>query len=176
MKKARKTPSNEHPIGRIAGLFGLRGELKCDPTSAGRAVCSPGAEVRLEIHGRSETVRLASVREHGGRLLVAFEGVPDATAAQRYVGGEFFAPREQLDVGDDEYLDVDLVGCTVASADGREYGAVERVEHFPASDMLVVAGRMLPMVRAFVREIDVAAKRIVVDVPPGLLDDEGASP
>ncbi|MDE2483096.1 MAG: 16S rRNA processing protein RimM [bacterium] len=173
MTMARKTPSNEHPIGRIAGLFGLRGELKCDPTSAGRAVFLRGAELRLELDGRSERVRIASVREHGGRLLVALDGVPDATAAQRYVGGEFFAPREALDVADDEYLDVDLIGCAVVATDGHSYGDVQRVEHYPASDMLIVGGRMLPMVRAFVREIDMAAKRIVVDVPPGLLDDEG---
>ncbi len=172
MTKARKTPSNEHPIGRIAGLFGIRGELKCDPTSAGRAVFSPGAEIRLDVNGRSEVVRLASVREHGGRLLVAFDGVPDATAAQRFVGGEFFAPRELLEIGEGEYLDVDLVGCEVIDVDGRAYGPVTRVEHYPASDMLIVAGRMLPLVHAFVREIDTAAGRIVVDVPPGLLDED----
>jgi ribosomal 30S subunit maturation factor RimM len=28
------------------------------------------------------------------------------------------------------------------------------------------------MVRAFIRSIDVEGKRIVVDVPPGLLDDD----
>jgi ribosomal 30S subunit maturation factor RimM len=38
--------------------------------------------------------------------------------------------------------------------------------------MLIVDGRMLPMVRAFVRSVDVAAKRITVDVPRGLLDDD----
>ncbi len=111
------------------------------------------------------------MREHGGRLLIGFEGVPDATAAQRYVGGVFYATREELDVADDEYLDVDLIGCTVAAVDGRVYGAVERVEHYPASDMLIVNGRMVPMVHVFIREIDVEAKRIVIDVPPGLLDD-----
>ncbi len=71
-----------------------------------------------------------------------------------------------------EHLDVDLAGCEVVGIDARSYGRVERVEHYPASDMLIVGGRMLPMVRAFIRSIDTPAKRIVVEVPPGLLDDD----
>lgn len=163
---------NELPVGRIAGLFGLRGELKCDPTTAGRIVFSSGASIDLEHNGRRETVRIDTVREHKGRLLISLDGVPDATAAERYVGATFYAQREHLDVGDDEYLDVDLVGCSVVSVAGRVYGMVERVEHYPSSDMLIVGGRMLPMVRAFIRTIDVANKHITIDVPPGLLDDE----
>ena len=159
------------PIGSIAGLFGVRGELKCDPTSSGRALFQPGAALTCSIAGVIENVRIAEVREHKGRLLIALEGVTDATAAERYVGATFSAPREALDVETGEYLDVDLVGCSVESGDGRAYGTVARVEHYPASDMLIVNGRMLPMVKAFVHSIDLGNKRIIVDVPPGLLDD-----
>jgi 16S rRNA processing protein RimM len=84
----------------------------------------------------------------------------------------FYAPRESLDVGEGEYLDVDLIGCAVVGTDGRQYGKVSRVEHYPASDMLIVGKHMLPMVGAFIKSIDVAAKTITVDVPPGLLDDD----
>jgi 16S rRNA processing protein RimM len=159
------------PIGRIAGLFGIRGELKCDPTSAGRAVFSAGARLRCDVGGRSEHVTIEAVREHKGRLLIALDEARDATSAQRFVGATFFAPRDLLEVEPGEYLDVDLVGCTVRDPRGKMYGLVERVEHFPASDMLIVAGRMLPMVRAFVQAIDTKKKEIVVDdLPAGLLD------
>lgn len=167
--------TNELPVGRIAGLFGVRGELKCDPTSSGRIVFSPGAALDLVRESGRQTVHLRTVREHKGRLLITLEGVADATAAERYVGGTFYASRDELDVAEGEYLDVDLVGCEVRTEAGRAFGRVERVEHFPASDMLIVGGRMLPMVKAFVRSIDTAGKRIVVDVPPGLLDDESES-
>jgi 16S rRNA processing protein RimM len=170
MTKAKK---NELPIGRIAGLFGIRGELKCDPTSAGRTLFSPREELRIELEEKSEYVRIDTVREHKGRLLITLEGVHDATAAERYVGATFYAERSRLDVGEGEYLDVDLIGCSVVGIDGKRYGAVERVEHYPASDMLVIGGNMLPMVKAFVRSIDIDAGTIVVDIPHGLLD-EGA--
>lgn len=161
------------PIGRIAGLFGIRGELKCDPTGAGRAVFSPGARLRCELDGRSQTVTIESVREHKGRLLIVLAEARDATSAEDFVGATFFAPRSSLDVEPGEFLDVDLVGCIVIGNDGRTYGAVERVEHYPSSDMLVVNGQLLPMVRAFIKEINIKKREIAVgDLPAGLLDGE----
>jgi len=159
------------PIGRIAGLFGIRGELKCDPTTAGRSVFSPGVELRCDVNGRSEIVSIEDLREHKGRLLLTLHGVADATAAERFVGGTFYVDRDLIPLEAGEYLDVDLIGCTLRSVDGTIHGRVERVEHYPASDMLVVAGRMVPMVHAFIRSIDIAKREITVDVPPGLLDD-----
>jgi 16S rRNA processing protein RimM len=146
--------------------------LKCDPTNAGRIVFSPGVELRCEHAAGSSTVRVTHVRPHKGRLLIRLEGVDDANAAEAFAGATFYAPRERMEVEDGEYLDVDLIGCVVEGIDGTRYGPVERVEHFPASDMLVVNGRMVPMVHAFIREIDIPQKRIVIDPPKGLLDDE----
>jgi 16S rRNA processing protein RimM len=55
-------------------------------------------------------------------------------------------------------------------------GEVVGVEHFPAQDVLLVGPRraMVPLVRALIRAVDVDARRIVVDLPPGLLDDREA--
>jgi 16S rRNA processing protein RimM len=159
-------------VGRIAGVFGLHGELKCDPSSAGRTVFSCGSRLRCESMGGSRSVTLASVREHKGRLLIRFEGVDSATAAQNYTPAALYAERERLDVGPGEYLDVDLVGCVLYDGSGAALGTVERVDHYPASDMLVVGAKMVPMVGAFIRSIDIQRRRIVVSLPPGLLDDD----
>jgi 16S rRNA processing protein RimM len=167
LRKVQATQKNDVPIGRIAGVFGIRGELKCDPTSAGRALFAAGA--RLQCN--DEIVTIESVREHKGRLLIVLEEAHDPTAAERFVGATFVAPREALDVEPGEYLDVDLVGCAVVGTNGEAYGSVERVEHYPASDMLVVGGRLLPMVAAFIKSIDIKKREIVVhDLPQGLLD------
>ena len=166
-----KTSKNELPVGRIAGLFGIRGELKCDPTSAGRTVFSQDAGFRTTINGRDETIRIDTIRDHKGRFLITLHGVENATAAERYVGATLYAARDRIELEPGEYLDVDLVGCAVVSVDGKAYGSVSRVEHYPASDMLVVGSNMVPMIKEFIRSIDIAAKNIVVEVPPGLLDE-----
>jgi 16S rRNA processing protein RimM len=164
-------PGNDLAVGRIAGTFGVCGELKCDPTTAGRTLFSPGTELRCTRGGDSSTVRIAGVRPHKGRLLICIEGVADLSAAQSYVGAELHAARERIPLSDCEYLDADLVGCAVEGTDGSAYGNVERVEHYPASDVLVVGGRMVPMVGAIVTRIELANRRILIDPPAGLLDD-----
>lgn len=158
------------PVGRIAGVFGLAGELKCDPTSAGRTLFFEGAELECARAGESAPVRIVGVRPHQGRLLIRIAGVDDPEAAKAFAGAVLRAPRERIALEAGEYWDSDLVGCAVFGVDGREYGQVSAVEHYPASDMLVVAGTMLPMVAAYVRAIDLGEKRITIDPPAGLFD------
>ncbi|HLY02397.1 MAG TPA: ribosome maturation factor RimM [Candidatus Cybelea sp.] len=160
----------EIEVGRIAGIFGLTGELKCDPTSAGRILFSAGAVLRCERENASAPIHLTQVRPHKGRLLIRIDGINDADAANAFTGAILYAPRENVPLNDDEYFDSDLVGCEVYGTDHTLYGPVERIEHYPSGDMLVVAGRLVPMVRAIVSEIDLPNRRIIIDPPAGLLD------
>ncbi len=154
--------------GRVAGCFGIRGELKCDVANAARSLFVVGA--RFRYRGATEgDVRIAAVREHKNRLLVTFEGIRDRNAAEAFVGATLYVERTAIPLRTGEYLDADLVGCLVVGNDGREYGSVERVEHFPSSDMLVVCGRMIPMVAGIVLDVDTVRERITVDPPAGLL-------
>lgn len=166
------TPApDEIAVGRIAGVFGVRGELKCDPTSAGRTVISAGASLHCRRRDSSSAaIRIESARTHKSRLLIRIAGVEDADAAAAYAGGILLAPRAEVALQPGEYFDDDLVGCEVVAANGRAYGSVERVEHFPSSDILVVEGRMVPMVAAIVIRIDLERRRIVIDPPEGLLE------
>lgn len=155
-------------------MFGLRGELKCDPTTAGRTVFSPGATLRWERHDAGGSVTIAAVREHQGRLLLTLRGVTDANAAGAYIGAAFYAPREAFILEEGEYLDEDLVGCALVDAQGRQLGVVSSLEHYPGQDLLVVNGQRVPMVAQFITSIDLAQKRITVDLPRGLLDPDEA--
>lgn len=162
--------SDELPVGRIAGVFGVRGELKCDPTNAGRMVFSAGETLRATLpDGRSRALLLRSVREHQGRLLVGFTGVDSVEEAEALKGASLHAPRGRIRLQPNEFLDADLTGCEVYNR-GKPIGTVDGVEHYPASDMLVVRGRMIPMIEEFVKTVDVAKKRIDAELPEGLLE------
>jgi 16S rRNA processing protein RimM len=165
------SPTAEIVVGRISGTFGLTGELKCDPTTAGRIVFSPGSELRCELQGTSRMIRIAAARGHKNRILVRLAGVDDATAAQSYVGAKLYADRARILLLQGEFFDADLIGCAVRGSAGEEYGVVDDVEHYPSSDMLVVKGRWIPMVGAIVLAIDLSKRQILVDPPKGLLDD-----
>ena len=171
------------PVGRLVGIFGIRGELKFR-SLVGAAEPRAGKEYALGSDEGARRVRCSSVRRHHARTVVALEGVTTPEAARAYVGRELYAEREAVPLAPNEYLDTDLIGCRLLDAGGNALGDVVGVEHLPAQDCLVVVpvtlsgareasvveGRALvPLVRAFVREVDILARTIVVELPEGLL-------
>jgi 16S rRNA processing protein RimM len=163
--------SDELPVGRIAGVFGVHGELKCDPTRAGRALFRAGETLRAEFpQGEARNVSIASVREHKGRVLIRLNDAGSADEAECFSGATLYAARERIRLDSNEFFDADLAGCEVRDS-GVPVGRVERVEHFPASDMLVVGGKFIPLIDEFVKAVDVESKRIDVVLPQGMLDE-----
>ena len=67
----------------------------------------------LRARRRLSTIRLTNVRPHKGRLLIRIEGVEDADAAESFVGAVLTRSRDQIPLREGEYLDNDLVGCSV---------------------------------------------------------------
>ncbi len=177
------TTKNDANAGRVAGVFGLRGELKVAPSRIGDDALAAGVDVRATLSdGSVRALRVRSLRRHQGRPLVSFDGVDDAGSAEVLVGATLAIDRGDVVLADGEYFDDDLVGCALVDAGGAVLADVVAVEHYPAQDVLIVDRRrgqrepraMVPLVRAFVRRIDLSARRISVELPPGLLDSQDA--
>jgi 16S rRNA processing protein RimM len=169
-----KTP-NLLAVARLTGLFGVHGELKCRPSGAGEEAIVEHREFFLDPQGKRAVVPTI-VRRHHKRIVLKLRGVESIDAARPFVGATLYLPREQVILREGEFLDEDLVGARLFDPQGKELGTVSGVEHYPAQACLVVEpGRaLLPMVRAFIKEIDIAARRIVVTLPEGLLDPREA--
>lgn len=144
----------------------MRGELKIDASRIGADALAPG----LRVRANGEEYAVAEVRFHKGRPLVRFSGIDDATAAETLVGATLFVARADAALGEGEFFDDDLTGCVLVDADDRELARVLAVEHYPAQDMIRTDRGLVPLVRAFITRVDVAAKRIHVRLPPGLID------
>jgi 16S rRNA processing protein RimM len=80
----------------------------------------------------------------------------------------------------EEFHDYELIGLGVQTVGGEPVGVVTDVLH-QGQDLLVIRPRedppaaeqgevLVPFVAAIVPEVDVAAGRLVIDPPPGLLD------
>ena len=170
-------------VGRIGRPHGVKGaatiEVRTDEPDKRFAV---GARL-LTDSGLDLTV--ASATWHSGRLLVTFEGYEDRTAVEQLRNAlvSVDRPADERPEDPEEFYDSDLEGCEVVVADGTAGGAadagvigvVREVSHLPGQDLLVVATPderevLIPFVSAFVPQIDVSAKRIVITPPEGLLE------
>jgi 16S rRNA processing protein RimM len=177
-------------VGRVARPHGIRGELTVQVhTDHPDLRFAAGSVLATEPAARGPLTVSAS-RWHSGRLLVTFAGYADRTAAEELRGTLLVI--DSAEVGPaadpDEFHDYELIGLEVVTLAGDLVGVVADVLH-QGQDLLVVrpeAGRsapgqddeiLVPFVAAIVPEVDVAAGRLVIDPPPGLLVlDSGGRP
>jgi 16S rRNA processing protein RimM len=164
-------------VGRIGRAHGIRGEVTVDVrTDDPEGRFAPGSVLLTDPAG-SGPLTVAAGRVHSGRLLVSFEGVADRTAAEALRGTYLLAEAgdDEMPADPDEFYDHQLVGLAVVTTDGTSIGEVTEMLHLPGQDVVAVrrdVGRevLVPFVAEIVPEVDLAGRRIVVDLPEGLLD------
>lgn len=170
-------------VGRVGRPHGLHGdvtvEVRTDDPDQRFVAGSSLATVPEE---RGPLTVLAS-RWHSGRLLVRFAGYEDRNAAEELRDTVLAIDSDELTPLADpaEFYDHDLIGLTVVTVAGELVGSVADVLHH-GQDLLVIDGTgprsgaeiLVPFVAAIVPEVDVAAGRLIIDPPPGLLDPDEA--
>jgi 16S rRNA processing protein RimM len=163
-------------VGRVARAHGNRGHVIVDPaTDFPEERFKAGAVLHVRRGGATEPVRVEHVRFHRGRPIVGFAGVETMDAAEAMAGIELRVSTDALQpLPPGSYYRHDLVGCAVETLDGGSVGRVKAVEGDAAGSRLVIESStgdvLIPMAEGICVEIDVAAGRIVVAPPEGLLD------
>jgi 16S rRNA processing protein RimM len=166
-------------VGRIARAHGIRGQVIVNPeTDFPDERFQTGAEVFVQRNGRIESLTITTARFHKDRPVIGLEGVETMNEAEMLSGLELRVPIERLAaLPADTFYRHDLVGCRVETRDGRRFGIVRDVEGTMAGSRLVVDGTggevLIPLVAPICPEIDPVAKRIVVDLPEGLIEANG---
>ncbi len=128
----------------------------------------------LDAPRRARVASVAPIDERSA--VVTFDAVGGIDAAEALVGCHCLARRVDLPDGALEALEGAWDGWDVHDARAGLVGAVVGVREMPGQDLLEVAsaegGRtvLIPLVDAFVVDVDEDARRIEVDLPDGLLE------
>jgi 16S rRNA processing protein RimM len=164
-------------IGEIARPHGLRGEIRVTPLTDRPERFEGVTECVLwdQAHDTRERCRITAARRQGAAVLVSVAGCESVEAASALVGRLVAVPEnEALPLPPGRFYPWQLEGCRVLTEDGREVGRVLRIEQSPAQDLWVVVDgareRLIPAVAEIVLEVDLAAGRVVIRPPDGLLD------
>jgi 16S rRNA processing protein RimM len=149
--------------GRVGRPHGLDGSFYV--TGARPRLLVAGAKVTL-AGGAHEIVRRAGVDQ---RPIVRLGGVEDRNAVEALRGAPLTVPiAEAPDLEQGEWWSHELEGCTVYDG-ARALGTVLALLELPSCEVLQVrraeGGELLvPMVKDAVRVVDVAARRIEIDL------------
>ncbi len=184
-------------VGQIVRAHGIRGEVIVAVRTDEPGVRFAVGSVLPTEPPESGPLTVAASRWHSGRLIVAFEGVRDRTAAEGLRGTLLVLDSAQIPPAPDpdEFYDHELIGLGVVTTAGDPVGVVTDVLHH-GQDLLVIrrdgapgpsvgqipvgppgpaaAEALVPFVGAIVTDVDVAAGRLVIDPPPGLLNPDEA--
>jgi 16S rRNA processing protein RimM len=146
-------------IGRVGKPHGLDGSFVVEHASEDARWFATGS--RLIVGGEPAVVVAAKVA--GGRRVIRLD-----REAQR--GSALEVERTALPATEEgEFYVFELVGLEVVEETGRSLGKVVSVAPGVANDALELeGGTMLPLVEECVRDVDLAARRILV--APGFTD------
>jgi 16S rRNA processing protein RimM len=166
-----KSSSNTVEIGFVVRAHGLRGVVRA---RGGEALATVD---RVWLGERD--YRLLHAARDKDEWLLTLDGVDTREAAEALRGASIAVVRGAVPLADDELLVADLIGCTLFDVAGRALGEVTGSFDSGAHEVLEVRAAdgnefMVPFVAPIITAVDVAARRIDCDPPPGLIDlDEG---
>jgi 16S rRNA processing protein RimM len=164
-------------VARIGRAHGVRGEVTIE-------VRTDKPEERFFVGGVLDTepanlgpLRITSVRNHNGTLLLSFEGKEDRSKVEELRNALLVAnvelSGEELD--EDEFHATEILGCSVLLESGELVGEVIDILQLPSQDTLVVKKLsdgdeiLIPFVKKHVPELNLKSRKIVVKNVEGLI-------
>ena len=158
-------------IGQIVNTVGLKGEVKIYSFAENLQRFEDLKEIFVE----NELFLIEKSRLQKTTVVLKLEEINSREMAEAYRNKFVYIPQEALEeLPEDAYYIKDLLGLDVYQKNGEKLGLVSDIIKGPGQDLYEIKGNdktfLLPGVKEFVLDIDLANKRITVDPPKGLLD------
>jgi 16S rRNA processing protein RimM len=163
-------------VARIGAAHGVRGAVKLwtfteDPF----AVKEYGPLMTRDGARQFEVTHVREARDH---LVATLKGIATREDAERLNGLELYIAREKLPAtDDDEYYHADLIGLAAVNTANEPLGRVTAIHNFGAGDIIEIAPTqgptmLLPFTNAVVPTVDLAAGRVVIELPREIEGDD----
>ena len=165
--------SNLILVGRVAGAFGVKGEVRITSYTAEPEALLAYRELKRE--DGTPGLTLVSGRPAKGGVVARAKEIETREQAEALRGLRLYIPRDVLpEPEEDEFYVTDLIGLSVETPEGEPLGRVKEVRDFGAGDLLEIQpptgpSWYLPFTREAVPEVRLAEGKVVA-VPPEELE------
>lgn len=159
----KSTDIQQKKIGKMVNSFGLKGELKILPNSANDF---ENLDI-FYISGFDQEFKVEkSIIKDNRFVKLKIFGYDDINDIEKFKGHDIIiASKKEKQLGVDEYLTEDLIGCNLIYKN-KVVGQITEVENFGASDIFVFIEnkeeKRVPFVDEFIDKIDIKNKKIFV--------------
>ncbi len=151
-------------VGQIINTHGLRGEMKVMPLTEDMRRFDYLEYVIL----KGKKVKVDGVKYFKDKVILKLEGINSIEEAEKLKRTYLEIEREDaIELEEDEYFIVDLVGCTVVDTEGFEYGKIKDVIQTPSNDVYWVQGKkevLVPVLKDIVLDINMQFGKTEEDI------------
>jgi 16S rRNA processing protein RimM len=164
-------------VGEIVRPHGLAGMVKIRATTDDPQRFALLEKVQLQRDGHPlGEYRLERLQIAGNAVLAKFHGVNDRNQAETLRGAGLMIPAAaRLPAEQDRFYHFEIIGLPAYTEAGEFIGEIVAIETFPGHDVWVIRcgaqERMVPAVKAFIKEVDLPNRRVVITPITGLLED-----
>ena len=163
-------------VGKLRHAHGIHGEMLMEVWTDFPDRLQRG--VTLYLDSGAAQLRLVKCRKHNQGLLLSFEGYTTPEMVSQFRNQVLYVKSEDRPpLASGEYYHHQLINLNVVSDDGTSLGLVSGILETGASDVLVVhpaegTDILIPMVDAFIRNVDLTRREITVHLISGMLAEE----
>jgi 16S rRNA processing protein RimM len=164
-------------LGVVTAAHGIKGEVKVKTFTQSPEGLGAYGPVITEEGRQFEITALRSSRR--GEAIVHFSGIADRNTAESLKGQRLYVPRAALPSTEPgEFYYADLIGLRAEDRSGKFLGTVCGVHNFGAGEIVEIefsdgTTEFLAFSDANVPSVDIAAGRIVIELPPEAEEGEG---
>jgi 16S rRNA processing protein RimM len=161
------------------GAHGIRGAVRVHSYAESLDCYTlPEGLLMIDPAGWRSRCEVLWARSHKKGVRLAIMDVTTRDQAETLVGCELWIPRESLPpLDEDTHYWVDLIGLAVFTRDGEHLGQVSDIIATGANDVYVVQTPkgypvqeiLLPAIASVVLEVDEVDRKMVVELPEGLI-------
>ncbi len=161
-------------VGKVAKPHGIRGEVKIYSLAGQPENFRAYSQlVLVDDEGQQHNYAVTAIRIQGNFAVLSLEGVVDRNQAEELGGWQVWVAEEYLaPLAADEFYWHDVMGAEVVDAEGHALGKLISLLAAGGGDLMVVRQDgeevLIPTRPEFL--VEIGPERIVVDLPPGLLD------
>lgn len=162
-------------IGQIVNTYGIKGFLKVVPYTDDIKRFEKLNSIYIQNKKTLETVTIEEVKYAKNLVLLKIKGIDNINDAEIYKNCYIKIDRsDAVELPEDSYFIIDLIGIKVYTDEGEELGDIVDVFSTGANDVYVVKNEigkqvLLPAIGDVIKNVDIEDKKMLVHLIEGLV-------
>ena len=162
-------------IGQIVNSYGLKGQMKIVPFTDDITRYSDLKTIYIDMNKQLKEFKIEQVKYHKNNVLIKLEGIDDINDTEQFKNCYVKVDRKNaVELPEDSYFIVDLLGLEVFTEDNTLLGKIVDVFPTGSNDVYVVKDELgkqilLPAIGEVIKNVDIPNKKMIVNLIKGLV-------